>query len=306
MAYAIDGLATTYLLDLNIYVRIFGMFFLIFFGSYYVQHTLRNIIENFRSMLKMDTLQYQKFSARLERYSYSFLPCFTIAIFLAFLTGGLGQLQTAVAESLMLHVIWDLFFVSFGTLLVGTAIWMFASIWLTIFLISRQPLSVKLSQQTITRFRELSMFALWFCLFYFLGVSIGNISFLTNIQALTLFEIVISQYLLFVVIGIAGILFPFYNIHLTLLKMKTEELTKISKESEHLLQTLDEALTKQVSDQARAQTLFITARLFSLQLKEKRVKMAQEWPIDLSFLSKLIVLGLIPVLSRIIAMLLIS
>lgn len=302
VVYWIDGLTTTYLMELDIYIRNFGMFFLIIIGSYYVQGTLRKIIHNFRPMLKMDTSQYQEFSARLERYSYSFLPCVIITIFFAFLTGALGQFQTALAEGLELHVIWNLFFDSFGSLLVGTAIWMFASIWLTIFLISRQPLSVKLSQQTIARFRELSMFALWFGLFYFVGVSIGNVSFLTNVQTLTLYEIVISQYLLFVIIGIAGILFPFFNIHLTLLKMKNEELTRISKESEHLLQTLDEALAKQASDQ----TLSITARLFSLQLKEKRVKAAQEWSIDVDFLSKLIVIGLIPILSRILAMLLIS
>ena len=155
VAYMIDGLTTTYLLELDIYIRNFGMFFLILIGSYYVQGTLRKIIQNFRPMLKMDTLQYQEFSARLERYSYSFLPCFMITIFFAFLTGALDQFQTALAEGLELHAIWNLSFISFGSLLVGTAIWMFASIWLTIFLISRQPLSVKLSQQTIARFRML-------------------------------------------------------------------------------------------------------------------------------------------------------
>ena len=241
------------------------------------------------------------FSARLERYSYSFIPCLIVAIIIAVLGGAPAQFQTALAEGLELYVVWDLFFVSFASLLVGTAIWMFASIWLTIFLISRQQLAVKLSQQTITRFRELNMFALWFGLFYFIGVSIGNVSFLTKIQTLTLPEIVVSQYLIFVIIGIAGILVPFFNIHATLFKMKNEELAKITKETEMLLQTLDEALEKQANDK----TLSVTARLFSLQLKEKQVKAAQEWPIDVSFLSKLIAICFIPILSRIIAALLI-
>ena len=40
----------------------------------------------------------------------------------------------------------------------------------------------------------------------------------------------------------------------------------------------------------------------ALQAKaEKKAKAAQEWPIDISFLSKLIMLGLIPILSRLIA-----
>ena len=302
VSYSLNGLTTTYLLALNIYIRNFGMLFLILIGSYYVQHTLRKIIQNFRPMLKMDTSQYQEFSSRLERYTYSFLPCFVIAIIFGFLSGVHLQFQAALAEGLELYVIWNIFFDAFASLLVGTVIWMFASIWLTIFLISRQQLRVKLSQQTITRFRELSMFSLWFGFFYFIGISIGNVSFLTNVQTLTLYEIVISQYLIFVIIGIVGILFPFFNIHNTLLKMKNDELTRISKESENLLHTLDEALEKQASDQ----TLSVMARLFSLQLKEKQVKVAQEWPIDVSFLSKLIVIGLIPILSRIMAMFLIS
>ncbi len=91
------------------------------------------------------------------------------------------------------------------------------------------------------------MFALLFGLFYFIGISIGNISFLTNVQTLTLYDIVISQHLIFVIIGIVGILFPFFNLHNTLLNMKNEELTRISQESEHLLQTLDEALKKKIT-----------------------------------------------------------
>ena len=301
VAYTLNGLTTTYLLELDVYIQNFGVLFLILVGSYHVQHTLRKIIHNFRPMLKMDASQYQMFSARLERYSYSFIPCLIVAIIIAVLSGAPAQFQTALAEGLELYVVWDLLFVSFASLLVGTAIWMFASIWLTIFLISRQQLAVKLSQQTITRFRELNMFALWFGLFYFIGVSIGNVSFLTNIQTLTLPEIVVSQYLIFVIIGIAGILVPFFNIHATLFKMKNEELAKITKETEMLLQTLDEALEKQANDK----TLSVTARLFSLQLKEKQVKAAQEWPIDVSFLSKLIAICFIPILSRIIAALLI-
>ena len=302
VAYAVSGATNSYLFALNIYVRIFGMLFLILIGSYYVQDTLRKIIQNFRPMLKLDVSQYQKFSAKLERYTYSFLPCFIIAIIFAFFSGALVQFQTVLAEGLELYAIWNLFFDSFASLLVGTVIWMFASIWLTIYLISRQKLIVPLSQETISRFRELSMFALLFGLFYFIGISIGNVSFLTNVQTLTLYEIVISQYLIFVIIGIVGILFPFFNLHNTLLNMKNEELTRISKESEHLLQILDEALEKKDSDQ----TLSVSARLFRLQLKEKQVKGAQEWPIDVSFLSKLIVIGLIPIVSRIMAMLLIS
>ena len=108
-------------------------------------------------------------------------------------------------------------------------------------------------------------------------------------------------------IGIFGILFPFYNIHLALLKMKKKELSKISEESQQLLKQLDEALAKQSAKQNVDPNVSIMHyRLFSLQVKEKHVKAAQEWPIDMSFLSKLLVLVLIPIISRIMVMLIIS
>ena len=303
LAYALDGLMMFYISEPNVYLMLFGTSFIILFGSYHVQRTLSKVIQDFRPMLRLDDLQFQKFSERLERVSYSFFPCLLIAISFGVFTGALSQFQQALVEGFELHIIWNLFYNSFGLLLTATAIWMFVSIWLTIFLISRQPLNVKLSSETIARFRELSMLALWFSLFYFVGVSIGNITFFVSAQALSLIEIFVSPYLFFVAIGLVGILFPFYNIHTALLKMKKREISKISEESQTLLRQLDEALDKQSAPQNIA---IIYYRLFSLQVKERRARAAQEWPIDMSFLSKLMVLVLIPIISRIVAMLIIS
>jgi hypothetical protein len=257
--------------------------------------------------LKLNELEFKKFSERLEHYSYSFLPCLFISIaFGIFFSDVPSQLQQIQFEGFSISAAWNLIANSFSLLLLGTAIWMFVSIWLTIFLMSRQPLNVKLSQETITRFRELSMFALWFSLFYFIGVSIGSIPVFTNVPAMSLLEIVTSPLLFFIAVGIVGILFPFYNIHMALLKMKKRELRKISEESEQLLQQLDEVLTKKPERESNDQTINIMAHLFSLQIKERNIQAAQEWPIDISFISKLIVLGLIPVISRIVAMLILS
>jgi len=306
LAYALDGLTVAYVLELNVYLSIFGTFFIILFGSYYIQRTLSNLIQNFRPMIELDDLQFRRLSERLERYSYSFLPCLFIAIGFAVFAGAPDQCQQALAESFKLHLVWGLSISVFGWLLAGTAIWMFVSIWLTIFLISRQPLNVKLSPETIARFRELNMLALWFSLFYFIGVSIGNIPFLASAPALPLLEIVVSPYLFFTAIGMVGVLLPFYNIHNALFRLKKQELSKVSEESEQLMQQLDEILKKQPArqmggqiDAVVAQTTAITARLLVLQVKEKRVKAAQEWPIDVSFLSKLTGLILIPIVSRI-------
>ncbi len=307
LAHTLDGLMTDYILDVNAYLTYFGTSFLILFGSYFVQHKLSDVIQDFRPMLKLDDTEFHKFSERLERVSYSFFPCLLIAIGFGVFSGAFSQFQQALAEGFKLHVIWNLLFNSFGLLLTATAIWMFVSIWLTIFLISRQPLDVRLSSETIARFRELSMLALWFSLFYFIGVSIGNITYFTSAQALSLTEILISPHLFFIAIGVVGILFPFYNIHMALLKMKNQELSKISEESQKLIKQLDEALNKQaVSQDIDKEIAVMHYRLFSLQVKEKHVKVAQEWPIDLSFFSKLLILVLIPILSRILATLIIS
>jgi hypothetical protein len=307
VAHALDGLMTDYILDLNVYPTYFGTSFIILFGSYFVQHKLSSIIQVFRPMLKLDDMEFQKFSRRLERVSYRFFPCLLVAVGLGAFSGALNQYQQALAEGVQLHVIWNLSFNSFGLLLTATAIWMFVSIWLTIFLISRQPLNVKLSSETIARFREMSMLALWFSLFYFVGVSIGNITYFTSAQAFSLTEVLISPYLFFIAIGVVGIIFPFYNIHMALLKMKQRELSKISEESQQLLKQLDDALGKQATRQEIDKEIVIMHyRLFSLQVQEKHVMAAQEWPIDLSFLSKLLVLVFIPIISRIVAMLIIS
>lgn len=306
LAHALDGLLTNYIMDLNVYLGYFGTSFIILFGSYLVQNKLGQIIQDFRPILKLDTKEFQRFSERLKRVIYSFFPCLLIAIGLAAYTGVLNQFQQSLTEGFRVHIIWNLFFNSFGLLLTATAIWMFVSIWLTIFGISRQPLNVKLSSETLAGFRELSLLALWFSLFYFIGVSIGNITYFVNARIFSLTEIFISPYIFFIVFGVGGILFPFHNIHTALVKMKKQEISKISEESKMLLQQLDEALNKLTTSQHDKKIAMIHYRLFSLQIKEKQARAAKEWPIDMSFVSKLLVLILIPIISRILAMLIIS
>jgi len=299
VAYALNGLMISYITNLSIYQTLFGTGFIILFGSYMVQRSLEDLIPNVRPMLRLDDSSFRKFSERVKRYSYSFLPCVFIALGFVFLSGAPNEFQQALAEGFKLHIIWNLSFIFFSSLLGATGLWMFMSIWLTIFLTSRQPLNVKLSPKTIEKFRDLSMLALWFSLFYFLAIAIGIVTLSAVVPAFSLLEIVISPLLFFIAIGIIGILFPFYNIHKALFKLKKQELLRIEEESEKLLQQLDEVLAKQPTTQTSNKTVTIMARLFSLQVKERHVKAAQEWPIDLGFLSKLIVLVLIPIIVRV-------
>ncbi len=304
-AYALDNLLPSYVFNVNLYLMLFGTSFIIFFGSYMVPRSLDDLVQKIRPMLQLDDRHFQQLSERLEQYTYSFLPCFLIALGFVVVLGSLTDFQHTLTEGFQIHAVWTLSVTFFMYLMVATGIWMFVSIWITIFLISRQPLNVTLSAETLDNFRALSMVALWFSLFYFLAISIGNASLLVGDPASSLLDIAVSPYLFFIAIGIIGILFPFYNIHVALRKLKEQELSKIAEESEMLLQQLDVALTTSPPNQSD-RTIALLARLFSLQVKEKRVQIAQEWPIDVSFISKLVVMGLIPIISRVIAMLLIA
>ena len=300
VAYALDGLIRSFMLDVRIYLALFLTGFIILFGSYMIQRSLHDVILSFRSLLKLDDSLFLKFSERVERYSYSFVPCLLIALILAVSMSGLPvEFQNASAGGFRLYEIWNLSFVFFNNLLTATAIWFGVSIWLTIFYISKQPLKVELSLKTIEKFRGLTMLALYFSLFYFLGNLIGIVFTLTGGPAVSLLEIFISPFLFFIAIGVISVLYPFYNIHKTLLKLKKQELLKIEEDIEQLRQHLDEISGKQPGKQSSDQTIATMGRLLSLQIKEGNVKRAQEWPIDLGFLSKLVGLVLIPIIGRI-------
>ena len=187
----------------------------------------------------------------------------------------------------------------FLNLLSSTAIWIFVSIWITIFLVSRQLLNVELSPTIIEKFRDLSMLALWFSVGYFIALSFDILSFLIGVATISFVDFIISPYLFFIAIGFIGILLPFFNIHSTLLILKKRELLKIIIETENLTKQLEYILRKESFIQQSDQTMGIMARLFSLQIKERRVMEAQEWPIDLSFISKLGGLVLMPIIIKV-------
>ena len=74
--------------------------------------------------------------------------------------------------------------------------------------------------------------------------------------------------------------------------MKKQELERTEEESTRLLHQLDDLLAKQPTSQRSDQAIAKMAHLFSLQIKERRMKAAKEWPIDLGFLSKLVGLAI--------------
>jgi hypothetical protein len=299
VAYALDGLTLPFVFDLRVYTMLFFMGIMVLFGSHMIQRSLHDVVLSFRPLLKLDDSEFLRFSERVERYSYSFIPCLLIAVVLAITTSDLpAGVQTAFAGGLRLHEIWDLALVLFLNLLSATAVWFGVSIWLTIFFISKQPLEVELSAKTIEQFRGLTMLALYFSLFYFLANLVGMTFAVAGGPAMSLLEILTSPSLVFILIGIIGILFPFYNIHNTLLNLKTQELQKIEEAISQMLQRLEETLGKRPGPQSHEQTIAAMGHLLSLQIRKGNVERAPEWPIDVGFLSKLGGLVLIPIIGR--------
>lgn len=317
-AFALDGQAVQYTSNL-LYIPLFGSYGLILTGTFFVQNSLGDTVLSIRQLLNMDDSKFKKLLGRIEWYSYSVIPylLLTLILFARPLSqGAVTILSRTLLEGV--HGIWTVCFVFFSTLLSATGIWVCVSIWLTTYLISRQPIQVKLSPETMNKFRGLTVLGLQLAAIYFLAVSFGVIFPLPPIHSLS--DVILSPILPFTVIGLIGVLIPFYNIHRTLLSLKKKELSKIQSEFEHLETTLDGILTKpndQLSDQSTGaptrhnvslerslETLItagaITLRIFNLQVRERRIRAVQEWPIDISFISKLLGLGLTPVAAKII------
>jgi hypothetical protein len=139
-----------------------------------------------------------------------------------------------------------------------------------------------------------------FALFYFIAISIVIISTSQPLSSpISVTEIVFSPNFLYVSVGVIGILFPFYSIHIALLKLKRIEFDKLKKESDTIIEQMDQIIIDNKGKKKSEEIIDKLARLFSLQAKEKQVKDAQEWPIDTSFLSRFSGVVLIPIVARI-------
>ncbi|UCD40116.1 MAG: hypothetical protein JSV87_00775 [Candidatus Bathyarchaeota archaeon] len=312
-AFALDGQAVQYTSNV-LFILLFGSYLLILVGTFFVQNSLGDTVLSVRPLLNVDDSQFNKLLGRIEWYSYSVIPylLLTVILFVRPLSQGAVALFSRMLFEGFLGI-WSVCFAFFSTLLSATGLWVCVSIWLTTYLVSRQPIQMKLSPETTNKFRGLTVLGLQFAAIYFLGVSFGVIFPLPPIRSLS--DVILSPIVPFTAIGLIGVFIPFYNIHRTLLSLKRKELSKIQSEFKHLETTLNGILTEpddQLGDQStgartpeRSLETLITAgtiavRIFNLQVRERRVRAFQEWPIDTGFISKLLGLGLAPVAAKII------
>jgi hypothetical protein len=298
VAFAVDGLSAEYVSNVALYLAFFGSGFIILFGSYMVQNSLADVVTSIRPLSRLDDSAFKKFFEKVELYSYSFIPDLLIGLLITVVAPG-NRITLAHLGGMLesLHAAWTVVFMFFFNLLSATGIWMGVSIWLTIFLISRQPLQVELSLKTAKEFRGLANLALGFAAFYFLAVAMGVILPLSSEPMVSLVDVITSPLVVYLVIGAVGVLLPFYNIHRTLISLKRRELLKIEEEYE-LMETRLKTAQKEQMQKSSEESLALMHSLSSLQIRERRVKAAKEWPIDIGFVSKLLGLILAPALAR--------
>jgi len=299
--FAFDGLGNEYVSDVQLLVPFFGTGFIILFGTYMIQSTLADTIQSIRPLLRLDDLQFKKLLGRIELYSFSFLPVLLVALlFTAFLPGSRLTLMQLAGVFQSVHAAWIVAIAFFLNLLTATGIWMGVAIWLTVFLLSRQPLQVELSARSVEKFRGLTNLASGFAIFYFIAIVIGVIIPLSIAPVVSVVDVVTSPVLMYIVIGVLGALLPFYNIHRTLVALKRQELLRIDEEFDEMEKELSGVLGQPVSELSD-QSMVLMNRLFSLQIKERRVRAAKEWPFDVRFISRLLGLVGAAIMARILA-----
>jgi hypothetical protein len=194
----------------------------------------------------------------------------------------------------------------FFILFFATLIWIIVSMWITLYVTLRQPLNLKLSPRTNEEFQPLAIWGLKvlfvtfvlvaiIVVFYNLGIVFSPWGFVGFVGSLVFT----------VVLGVIAFLLPFYHVHRILIKLKKRELLEIEEEVNKLMDDLaqtssnnnvlhsEESIT-QIMNSQRA-----LARLHFLQIRERRAKEADEWPIDTTILSILAAIVLVPILSQI-------
>lgn len=249
-------------------------------------------------ILKLSEAEFSRFRDRVERLVNSFFPVLAIALVLFVITALMpmwGQLEANASN------VWWGVSIFFITLLYGTIIWVTVSTWIATFLTFRQPLSLKLSRRTTEEFRPMASWSLEVSLLYFVLITViavfARVGHPTMEWGSTLFGITMG---LLILAGVLAFLLPFYHIHRALVKLKERELQEIHNDAEKLLQELTETLTNEPEGHSEDHMMSNLVKLQILEAKERIATDADDWPIDMTIISALAGLVLVPILVNII------
>jgi hypothetical protein len=186
----------------------------------------------------------------------------------------------------------------FIALLIGTLLWIIVSMWITFSVTLRKPLNLKLSPRTDEEFRPLAIWSLKVLFVTFVLVAIVVV--FVNLGVIIMpggFASYLGTLIFLVFMGVLAFLLPFYHVHRVLVKLKKQELDEIEEEHDRIIQDLTGTGSTQASDREAINSII---SLEVLHLRERRAKDADDWPIDMTILSAMAGLVLIPILVNII------
>jgi hypothetical protein len=242
----------------------------------------------------------------MEKFINSFFACLIIALLLFI---GASSVFPLMIEELGLvgstaFVVY-LAAVNFLMLLFfGTLFWIILSMWITFYVTLRQPLNLRLSHRADEEFRPLAIWSLKVLFVSFVLVAIFVV--FVSLGVLFVpggFAGYMGSLIFMVTMGVLAFLLPFYNVHRVLVKLKERELLEIEEESNKLMQDLAQTASKNHalhSEERMTQIMNSLVCLQVLQIRERRAKEADAWPIDTTILSILAGIVLVPILSQII------
>lgn len=296
------GMPLLFLVALNMTYFSVGAF-IVFLMSGWFRNKWSWFFEWSALLLKLSEPEFNKLRDRLERFINSFYPClaFAFATYIGFTI--VPQLNTLIEAIERPSFYWYVGMTFVSNLFIGTGLWMTVSMWIAIFLTFRQPLNLELSRRINRDFRPLAVWALKVSLIYFayltLSIVMQSPAFnpVSYLWGTNLFVIVMG---LMILLGVFAFLLPFYNIHRTVVKLKQQELEAIEEESNKLMQELTETLAKYPAGDSKDNISLINSRLNILHIRERSVTEADEWPIDMTILSILFGIILIPIFTEII------
>ena len=286
----------------------FGYFFAVLFVVLVVSGWFHNKWDWFFGwsghIVKLSETEFGKFRDRMEKFINSSFACLVIALILFVLVviPSIPLFVDVFGSTALLVLMLSLNFLF--VLLLGTLIWIIVSMWITFSVTLRHPLNLKLSHRTNEEFQPLAIWGLKvlsvtfvlvavFVVFYNLGIIYSPGGFAGFVGGL----------IFFVILGVVAFLLPFYHVHRVLVKLKKRELLEIEGESDKLMQDLAQTASKSHalrSEERMSQIMSSLVSLQVLQIRERRAKEADEWPIDTTILSILAAIVLVPILSQII------
>jgi hypothetical protein len=257
-------------------------------------------------IIKLSETEFGKFRDRMEKFINSSFACLIIALpfFIQFL---MYSFPLFIKDWGAIMFVYMAFVNFFMILFFGTLIWYIVSMWITFYVTLRQPLSLKLSPRTNEEFQPL---AIWGLKILFVALVVVAIIFVFYNLGIVFspggFAGLVGSMSFIVVLGVIAFLLPFYHVHRVLVKLKKRELLEIEGESNRLMQDLaqtafnndalhsEENMTQIMNSQRALVSLQV------LQIRERRAREADEWPIDTTILSILAGIVLVPIISQII------